>query len=60
MAKKNKKNIVALRSSESHHRYYTKKNPRMQGGYKGTGKLQLMKFDPVVRKHVEYTEERVK
>ncbi len=35
--------------------YVTKKNPRTQ-----TEKLVLKKYDPVVRKHVEFREARIK
>ncbi len=35
--------------------YVTKKNPRTQ-----TDKLALRKYDPVVRKHVEFREARIK
>ncbi|WP_339853491.1 50S ribosomal protein L33 [uncultured Nisaea sp.] len=35
--------------------YVTKKNPRTQ-----TEKLQLKKYDPVVRKHVLFKESKIK
>ena len=35
--------------------YVTKKNPRTQ-----TEKLQLKKYDPVVRKHVDFRETKIK
>ncbi len=35
--------------------YVTKKNPRTQ-----TEKLSLRKYDPVVRKHVEFKEYKIK
>ena len=35
--------------------YVTKKNPRTK-----TNKLELKKFDPVVRKHVIFREARIK
>ena len=35
--------------------YVTKKNPRT-----ATGKLELRKYDPVVRKHVIYKEGKIK
>ncbi len=35
--------------------YVTKKNPRTQ-----TDKMAMRKYDPVVRKHVEFKEARIK
>ncbi|MEE8247854.1 MAG: 50S ribosomal protein L33 [Alphaproteobacteria bacterium] len=35
--------------------YVTRKNPRTQ-----TDKMALRKYDPVVRKHVEFKEARIK
>ena len=40
--------------------YTTKKNPRMEGGYKGSGKLALMKYDKYLRKHVLHEEKKIK
>lgn len=53
MAKTNsKRKLVGLVSEESGSRtYYTKKNTMNT-----TGKLSLRKYDPVLRKHVIYTE----
>ena len=53
MAKTNsKRKLVGLVSEESGHRtYYTKKNTMNT-----TGKISLRKYDPVLRKHVIYTE----
>jgi large subunit ribosomal protein L33 len=53
MAKGNKeaRSYVKLQSSESAHCYYVQKNRRNT-----TGKLELRKYDPVVRKHVWYRE----
>jgi large subunit ribosomal protein L33 len=53
MAKKNtKRKLVGLVSSLSGHRtYYTTKNTQNT-----TEKLVLKKYDPVARKHAEYTE----
>ena len=42
---------VRLQSTESKHNYYTTKNRRNT-----QGKLEFMKYDPVVRKHVLYKE----
>ena len=43
--------IIRMKSSESAHSYYTKKNRRNI-----EGKLELKKYDPVARKHVLYKE----
>lgn len=53
MAKKNtKRKLVGLVSEESNNRtYYTTKNTQNT-----TDKLSLKKYDPVLRKHVVYTE----
>jgi large subunit ribosomal protein L33 len=51
MAKKGNRLMVKLRSSESGHMYYTQKNKRND-----TARLELMKYDPLVRKHVLYKE----
>ena len=51
MAKKGPRVIVKMRSTESSHMYLTEKNCRND-----TGRLELRKFDPVVRKHVIYRE----
>ena len=51
MAKAQNRVQVKLKSSESPHMYYTIKNKR-----KTTEKLEMNKFDPVVRKHVLYKE----
>ncbi len=45
---------VILRSSESPYFYTTTKNKRNKE------KLSLKKYDPVVRKHVLFNEERMK
>lgn len=53
MAKGNKdaRSYVKLQSSESAHCYYVQKNRRNT-----TERLELRKYDPVVRKHVIYRE----
>jgi len=51
MAKKGNRILVKLRSSESGHMYYTSKNRRTT-----TTRLELRKYDPIVRKHVMYKE----
>jgi len=53
MAKKGNTVIVKLRSSESEYRYYTRKNKKNT-----TGRMELMKYDPNIRKHVSFKEER--
>lgn len=49
MAKKREN--IKLKSSESHHHYYNTKNKS-----KTPERITLKKYDPVVRKHVEYKE----
>lgn len=51
MAKKGNRILVKLRSPESGHMYYTFKNRRTT-----TTRLELRKYDPIVRKHVMYKE----
>ncbi|MCS6836639.1 MAG: 50S ribosomal protein L33 [Anaerolineae bacterium] len=51
MAKKENRVLVKLRSSESGHMYYTTKNRRTT-----TTRLELRKYDPLVRRHVIYKE----
>ena len=51
MAKKSDRVQIKLKSSESPHIYYSKKNKK-----NSTEKLELKKYDPVVRKHVLYKE----
>ena len=55
MAKTNTIQIKLVSSADTGHFYVTKKNARAQ-----TGKLSLKKYDPVVRKHVEYREAKIK
>lgn len=58
--KKKKGLLVRLQSTASSHFYTRKKNPKMEGGPKKNGKLSgLMKYDPIVRKHVEYEEKKI-
>jgi len=60
MAKKSKCIKVKLVSTMSKHFYTTVRNVKMQGGPKKNGKLTgLKKYDPVVRKHVEYIEKKI-
>ena len=53
MARKNNAVIVKLRSTESEHRYYTTKN---RANIKE--RLRLKKYDPTLRRHAIYQEER--
>ncbi|MEZ4622180.1 MAG: 50S ribosomal protein L33 [Caldilineaceae bacterium] len=53
MAKKGPRVLVKMRSTESAHFYLTEKNRRND-----TGRLELRKYDPVVRRHVVYRETR--
>ena len=48
-------NIIKLVTTESKHFYTTTKNKRNTAG-----KLEKMKYDPIVRKHVLYKETRIK
>jgi len=51
MAKKENRHIVTLKSTESSHIYSTTKNK-----INTTQRLELKKYDPIVRKHVIYKE----
>lgn len=51
MAKKGNRLVVKLRSTESGHMYITYKNRRND-----TQRLELKKYDPLLRKHVLYRE----
>ncbi len=52
MAKKNEnRNVITLRSTESAHAYTTTKNKRND-----PARLELKKYDPIVRKHVLFRE----
>ena len=53
MAAKGKRINIKLKSSESPHMYYTTKNKQKQ-----PGRMEIKKYDPVVRKHVPYKESR--
>lgn len=53
MAKSNKRIIVKMKSTESSHMYTTKKNKT-----KTPNRLELKKYDPILRKHVLYKESR--
>jgi large subunit ribosomal protein L33 len=51
--KKGDRIVVKLRSLETGHVYWTEKNRRND-----QGRLELKKFDPVIRKHAVYREQR--
>jgi large subunit ribosomal protein L33 len=51
MAKKGNRMVVKLKSTESGHMYITTKNRRTT-----TARLELKKYDPLVRRHVIYRE----
>ncbi len=51
--KKGSRIVIKMKSSESGHMYLTQKNRKND-----TGRLELKKFDPFVRKHVTYKEEK--
>jgi large subunit ribosomal protein L33 len=54
MARDDVRPVIKLRSTAgTGHTYVTKKNRR-----NNPDRLRLRKFDPVVRRHVEYREER--
>ena len=56
MAKKGPVTLIRIVSSEGTGFFYvTKKNPRNI-----TGKMSFRKYDPVVRKHVEFVEAKIK
>ena len=60
MAKKNKNIKVKLVSTGSKHCYTKTRNVKMPGGPNKNGKLSgLKKYDPVIRKHVEYLEKKI-
>ncbi|MDD4279790.1 50S ribosomal protein L33 [Candidatus Sumerlaeota bacterium] len=53
MAKKVNRVHVKLRSTESPHMYHTTKNKQTM-----PQRMEIKKYDPVVRKHVLYKEEK--
>ena len=55
MAKASTIQIKLISSADTGFFYVTKKNPRTQ-----TEKLEMRKYDPVVRKHVTFKEGRIK
>lgn len=55
MAKPTTVKIRLVSSADTGFFYVTRKNPRNQ-----TEKMNLRKYDPVVRKHVEFKEAKIK
>jgi large subunit ribosomal protein L33 len=55
MAKKNILLIKLVSTANTGYFYVAKKNPKKQ-----TEKIKLKKYDPKVRKHVEFTEAKIK
>ncbi|HJP22159.1 MAG: 50S ribosomal protein L33 [Alphaproteobacteria bacterium] len=55
MAKPTSLKIKLVSTADTGFYYVTKKNPRTL-----TEKLTLKKYDPVVRKHVEFKESKIK
>ena len=55
MAKKNFVKIKLLSEADTGFFYVTKKNPKTK-----TEKLSMKKYDPIVRKHVEFKESKIK
>ncbi len=55
MAKPSTVKIKLVSTADTGFYYVTKKNPRTQ-----TEKLNFRKYDPVVRKHVEFKEHKIK
>ena len=55
MAKPSTILVKMVSTADTGYYYVTKKNPRTQ-----TEKLSMRKYDPVVRKHVEFKEGKIK
>ncbi len=55
MAKPSSIVVKMVSSADTGYYYVTKKNPRTQ-----TEKLEMRKYDPVVRKHVAFKEGKIK
>ena len=53
MAKKGHRQHTILESTESGHQYHTTKNKRNT-----TERIKIKKYSPVLKKHVEYVEEK--
>lgn len=52
-AKKGARVVIRMQSSESGHIYITMKNRRNDAG-----RMELKKYDPIVRRHVTYKEKK--
>ena len=55
MAKPSTLLVKLVSTADTGHFYVTKKNPRTK-----PAKMEVKKYDPVVRKHVSYKEEKMK
>ncbi|MBH62910.1 MAG: 50S ribosomal protein L33 [Alphaproteobacteria bacterium] len=55
MAKPTTLKVKLVSTADTGFYYVTKKNPRTK-----TEKLSMKKYDPVVRKHVEFKESKIK
>lgn len=55
MAKSSREKIKLISSSGSKHYYTTTKNKKTS-----SKKLELKKYDPVIKKHILYTESKIK
>jgi large subunit ribosomal protein L33 len=51
--KKDIRSLVRMKSTESDHIYYTEKNRRNDAG-----RMELRKYDPILRRHVLYKESK--
>ena len=51
MAKKKVREAVKLKSSESDHCYWTRKNKKQN-----PDRMERRKYDPTIRRHVQYKE----
>ncbi|CAL4318687.1 50S ribosomal protein L33 [Buchnera aphidicola (Neophyllaphis podocarpi)] len=55
MAKKSREKIKLISSKNTGHYYTTTKNKR-----KNIEKIEIKKYDPIIRKHVIYKEAKIK
>ncbi len=55
MAKPTTLKVKLVSTADTGYYYVTKKNPRTK-----TEKLSMKKYDPVVRRHVEFKESRIR
>lgn len=56
MGKSKREKIKLVSTADTGFYYTTNRGREISGG----GKLKLMKYDPVVRKHVEFKESKIK